>query len=111
MEDAMSITIALPRTRSLIRPAALVALALPVLVGACVPQPGQPINSAVERARFGCSKEAQNDGYYVLGIQDVEPLRNDRFRVEMVVAKNNRQYDARCIWDDDDRDADLDVDR
>ena len=44
----MSITIALPRTRSLIRPAALAALALPVLVGACVPQPGHPINSAVE---------------------------------------------------------------
>jgi hypothetical protein len=104
-------TTASPRLQALIRPATLAALAVPVLVGACVPQPGQPINSAEERARFGCSREAQNDGYYVVGFQDVDGMRNDRYRVEMVVAKNNRQYEARCIWDDDDRDANLDVDR
>jgi hypothetical protein len=90
---------------------ALVALAAPILVGACVPQRGNPISSAVERARFGCSKEAQNDGYIVVGVKDVDALNNDRYRVELTVAKNNRQYDARCIWDDDDREADLDVNR
>lgn len=88
---------------------ALVAVAAPILVGACVPQPGNPISSAVERARFGCSKEAQNDDYIVVGIKDVDPLNNDRYRVEMTVAKNNRTYEASCLWDDDDEEADLDV--
>ncbi len=95
-------------SRSRARPVIVASLAAAALLAACQ-TPGRPITGGSDEARYACSQEAQRRGFYVVGIHDVDRRGDDEWRVRLTVARDGRQYDARCDYDEDDRDADLRV--